>query len=103
MPSNRPGLVGNEDIAARVHGDTGRVGELTVAGSLAAPASNERGRLDDARRAFANGRAAASLMRDPHLTGVLLNWKLMEVLLAHDADQQGAQGQLAAAAVAAWG
>lgn len=55
-----------------------------------------------ARQAFAHGRSAAAQIRDPHLTGVLLNWELMEILLAYDADQRDARRQLAASALEAW-
>ncbi|MEZ4522062.1 MAG: AAA family ATPase [Thermomicrobiales bacterium] len=55
-----------------------------------------------ARRAFSEGRAIASQLRDPHLTGMLLNWELMEVVLPYDADLKDARRRLATDALAAW-
>ncbi len=55
-----------------------------------------------ARQAFSQGRTVASQLRDPHLTGMLLNWELMEIVLPYDADQREARKQLAADALAAW-
>ncbi|MEZ4524230.1 MAG: AAA family ATPase, partial [Thermomicrobiales bacterium] len=65
-------------------------------------ASAGKGDISGARRAFSQGRNAASQLRDSHLTGMLLNWELMEVVLPYDADQREARRQLAADAIAAW-
>lgn len=70
-------------------------------GGLAMAAAG-RGDAGLAREAFARGRAAAAQIRDPHLTGVLLNWELMEVVLAYDADQQGARQDLVTSALEVW-
>lgn len=61
-----------------------------------------RGDQATARQAFSEGRTIASQLRDPHLTGMLLNWELMEVVLPHDADLKDARRRLAVDALAAW-
>ena len=60
------------------------------------------GAVNAARQAFGRARTIASQLRDPHLTGMLLNWELMEVVLPYDADQRDARKRLAADALAAW-
>ena len=61
-----------------------------------------QGEVAVARDAFSRGRAIASQLRDPHLTGMLLNWELMEITLPYDGDRREARKHLAADALAAW-
>ena len=60
------------------------------------------GEVAVARDAFSRGRAIASQLRDPHLTGMLLNWELMEITLPYDGDRREARKHLAADALTAW-
>ncbi len=81
-------------------------GEVSEAASRAysALALSAAGRGDPAaaRQAFGQGRAIAAQLRDPHLTGMLLNWELMDVVMPYDADLKDARKRLAVDALAAW-
>ena len=83
-----------------------RPGEVSAAAAHAnsaiALAAAGRGDIATARGAFSRARAIAAQLGDPHLTGMLLNWEIMDIVLPYFADQKEARQQLAADAIDAW-